>query len=116
MEKLTKRQAIKRSIELWAWLAETGKNKNAWLGWKNYGNIKCNCFLCEYSWNSAKKKGCSYSCPLKLKTGIACIDGVLDKWIWEKDIEKKKGYARELLEQLKSCLPRARTKGINERN
>ncbi len=48
--KLTKKEAIDISIELWRWLAETGANsKSLWPGWKKYDRIHNDCPLCEYA-------------------------------------------------------------------
>ena len=46
--KLTKKQAIDRSIKEWTWLAETGELKEDWPGWKGYVPVRNYCFLCGY--------------------------------------------------------------------
>ena len=34
--KLTREEAIDKSIELWEWCAETGEHKNDWPSWEKY--------------------------------------------------------------------------------
>ena len=46
--RLTRKKAIELCIELWAWLAKTGKRKWAWPEWEKYEEIENDCWFCEY--------------------------------------------------------------------
>jgi len=94
--RLTKEKAVELSIELWTWLAETGKMKCEWPGWGKYTDIVCHCFLCEYA---AKHGGCS-SCPYSQKFGV-CSGGHYSKWTLSRTTRTSRKYARLFLEQLK---------------
>ena len=110
--RLTAKKAVELSIELWTWLAETGKEKPSWKGWKYNGGqylAQADCFLCEYAGRRACKQAIDNYCALCLyyKTyGYFCIDNVncstpFEKWC---DVETKptrKKYAKLFLEQLK---------------
>ena len=72
--KLTRTEAIDYSIELWEWLAETGKHKEDWPKWDKFGRVDSECFLCEYdTYNhavlKAKKDDCI--CPYNDKFRIS---------------------------------------------
>ena len=122
--KLTRKKAIELCIELWTWLAKTGKKKKEdWPKWENYRNYNRprgsstaeSCWLCEYGYQRRKstKKGetCDY-CPYKRKYRIVCnadIDDTDDKQLfyysrWEdaKTPRTRKKYAKLFLEQIKS--------------
>ena len=92
--KLTKKKAIQISKELWAWLAETGNEKEDWPGWEEYGRMQDDCPLCEYV---SDKNHCS-SCPLGVD--VDCYGrGFWDWEMAETETDKKK-YAKLFLEQL----------------
>ncbi len=99
--RLTRKRAIELSIELWEWLAETGKAKWEWEGWKRYGETEADCFLCEY--NDRKKpqiKGdsCHY-CPYHK----CYTEGdYFELWEYAKTPEGRKKYAKLFLEQLRT--------------
>jgi len=98
--KLTKRKAIELSIELWAWLAETGLRKYDYFE-KRRGNIPfLACFLCEYD----KQHGgnCS-NCPFYKRYGH-CMESYYCKWCMSDTEADRKKYATEFLAQLKELL------------
>jgi len=94
--RLTKEKAVELSIELWTWLAETGKMKYEWPEWYKYPDIACHCFLCEYA---DRRNGCS-SCPYSQKFG-GCNSGHFSKWTLSRTTRTSRKYARLFLEQLK---------------
>ncbi len=99
--KLTEKRAIELSIELWAWLAESGKEKWAWPRWEEYGVAEGNCFLCEY--DAQSEDDCSV-CPLWIKFGDGgCLSGdcYFNKWDIAKTSRTRKKSAKLFLEQLK---------------
>jgi hypothetical protein len=60
--KLTKKKAIELHRELWDWLYHhPGNWKGDWPGWKEYGKVAEDCFLCEYV--GSNNLTCS-KCPL----------------------------------------------------
>ena len=98
--KLTKKDAIKKSKELWTWLAETGKRKEDWDGWKKYGKMRDNCPLCEYKKQVDDSKVCK-SCPYFLKFSYCFLDdSPFDNWREAKTPKIRKKYAKLFLEQL----------------
>lgn len=101
--KLTKKKAIAITIELWAWLAETGdENKEDWPSWKKYGEMDCDCPLCEYSkqW-SGNRLSCRY-CPYK-EQFYGCLkpENPFKRWCDAKTARTRKKYATLFLEQLR---------------
>ena len=94
--RLTKKKAIEESIELWEWLAETGKEKEDWPEWNEDENILNDCFFCEYSYRRSGALGCKY-CPL----GRDCYDTAFGKWDKARTRPTKKKYARLFLAELK---------------
>ena len=49
---LTKDEAVRLFREHWKWLVKTGgnsTNKEQWLTKNGYEEVRCNCFLCEYT-------------------------------------------------------------------
>ena len=103
--KLTRKKAIELCIELWTWLAETGKKKDQWPEWDKYGgywNVMGGCFFCEY--DKQFKDACQ-CCPLvkmlKIKNG--CYSNRLAYVEWEhvKTIKARKKYAALFLSQIK---------------
>jgi hypothetical protein len=74
---MTKREALEGQARLCDWLADNqGMLKGEWPEWKKYGNIRNNCFACEYHFNGhvkevcilpifenkTKKVGCNFEC------------------------------------------------------
>lgn len=108
--KLTEKKAIKISIELWEWLAETGKHKHEWQGWEKYGRMSNNCPLCQYR----QVKGGEYSidcsvCPYYQTFGrcytregddTQCAT-LYEKWDSSESPKTRKKYASLFLAQLK---------------
>ncbi len=107
--RLTRKQAIELSIELWEWLAETGNKKGDWPGWENY-DVSCtkNCFLCEYD-NRRTSPYCfdDYNlcrfCPYYAQFGD-CDTGASPYSLWhtDSDINSRKKYAKLFLAQLRT--------------
>jgi len=104
--RLTKKKAIEISIELWTWLAETGKEKWEWSGWKKYGHMLCNCALCEYDNRACERLGgewCSH-CPYYKRFGDCQGEEEFTayaNWAEAETEEERKKYAALFLEQLK---------------
>lgn len=107
MKRLTKKQAIDRTIELWEWLAESGaESKARWAGWQEYGYVAHYCPLCQYnnqrggtSYVDGDCKFCPYfrrfqRCTTRDETTI------FDKWAHAKNEKKLKKYAKLFLEQM----------------
>ena len=96
--KLTAKEAVELSIDLWEWLAETGKEKEDWPEWKwnggKYSHINSDCFLCEYA-----DGGCA-ACPYG-----KCYDigDPFERWDLSGKNQKKK-YAKQFVKQLKEIL------------
>lgn len=102
--KLTKEQAIDYSIELWEWLAKTGKQKEEWSRWKEFGEIDCDCFLCEYNGKKCNKAGhriCT-KCPYYEAYNYCTTRGApFEEWMWAGTKRSRKECAKLFLEQLK---------------
>jgi len=102
--KLTKEQAIDYSIELWEFLAKTGKEKEEWEGWEKYSEYGgltgewSDCFLCEYD---GQERGYCDDCPYYLKFGD-CDDNdtPFRKWYIAETPKTRKKYAKLFLKQL----------------
>lgn len=101
---MTRKEAIERSIELWTWLAETGKQKREWPEWEKYEEQRRHCFLCEYSlveWNT----GCS-ACPYYEQFGLCYAKNApFNKWYLSKTIKASRKWATVFLAQLKELKP-----------
>lgn len=138
--KLTKKEAIKRHRELWAWLAENPmKDKLDWPGWERYNAALNGCFLCEYALKSKKNDSnrlniCDY-CPVEFKetndyprgTIGYCLGGLFIRWVWTTEPKKRSRIAsliRDLPEKVESkpepkfkvgdkVVPVSRSFGIN---
>ncbi|MEJ2650175.1 MAG: hypothetical protein P8016_17415 [Sedimentisphaerales bacterium] len=110
--RLTKKKAIELTIEMWKFLAETGKEKGNWPGWKKYKldrhYYENACFLCQWVMNQNHIKriyeffddpDCKY-CPLFKRTKESCYDvhSLYQEWFKVIDIELKKNHAKKLLE------------------
>lgn len=86
--KLTKKKAIEISIELWTWLAKTGrKYKSDWPRWKEYGRMQDDCALCE----------CFIDCDI---CPIDCYETYFCEWDGAKNKNERKKYAKLFLKQL----------------
>ena len=101
--KLSRKKAIKLCIELWTWLAKTGKHKEDWLGWRKYGYICCDCWFCEYDEQRSPTDKCQ-KCIFPGKGGIRCEDiKSYAKWEEAKTPRTRKKYAKLFLAQIKKC-------------
>lgn len=98
MMRLTLKNAIKWTKELWAWLAETGKRKEDWPEWEKYGEMAADCFLCEYA--NRHGHGCSV-CPYDRRFGYCSNEGTYFN-LWDNSVtaEDRKKYAALFLKQL----------------
>lgn len=64
--KLTKRRALELSIEMWKWIAETGKLKGDYLCKQGKGRPPFNdCYLCEYTAQGVKDDFNCDLCPVQ---------------------------------------------------
>lgn len=102
---LTKKKALAITIELWEWLAETGKGKGSWSGWDKYGRMGAYCPVCEYAARHDRRFGCE-GCPIKDKFG-SCYSTYYRYWE-DADTtddseysDNRKKYATLFLEQLR---------------
>lgn len=101
--KLTRKKAIELCIELWTWLAKTGKeNKEDWPGWDRKYAIM-DCFFCEYA-PVDKKRGLCKRCPWWQKHGHCYrnINSPYRKWCEAEIPRTRKKYAKLFLGQIKS--------------
>ena len=109
--RLTRKKAIELCIELWTWLAETGKKKKAWPEWRKYKDCKgLNdaqlCWFCLY--NNRKQRlqqsssSCSHSCPYYKVYGFcAKYSNPFNGWYDAKTLNVRKKYAKLFLSQIK---------------
>lgn len=109
---LTERQAVELSIELWEWLAETGREKEAWPAWKKNGgefsSPRLLCFLCEYArYNPFIISPSCELCPYFIKYKASCYEDnrPYSEWDGIKDEDIRKKYAKQFLKELKALLP-----------
>ena len=104
MRKLTLEKAMGICLELWEWCAETGKAKEDWPGWEEYGGMERDCPLCEYG---TQRKGederCSI-CPIRAKyskgDGLACYRTAYASWNASIRPATMRKYAKLFLAQL----------------
>ena len=108
--RLTSKKSVELSIELWKWLAETGKLKVNWPGWKDYRYMRSDCFMCDYSSRRCKKghiaDSCVY-CPYYIHYKRTCIElGVssYDIWYSSSCIEDRIKYAKLFLAELEGIV------------
>ncbi len=109
--KLTRKKAIELCIELWTWLAKTGRDKPEWPDWEKYESISLYCWFCEYDNRQRERYGkselCLY-CPLARELGVKCEAKVeegktlYDKWSEAKTPRTRKKYALLFLGQIQS--------------
>ena len=108
--RLTKKLALKITLELWTWLAETGEWKWAWPGWKKYDPemaFASNCPLCEYCYRHGtsfewSQKSCG-ECPYKQATGVKCLR-YFNSWIGAVSRFERKVAAQACVDQLRKML------------
>ncbi len=113
--KLTRKKAIDLCIELWTWLAKTGKKKEKWPEWEKYGEIKNDCWFCEHLIYQQKRNEeyptkilpCAKYCIYHKKYG-GCQDliddnlSIYDEWDNSTTPEDRKKYAKLFLGQIQS--------------
>ena len=98
---MNRKEAVEKSIELWTWLAETGKEKFEWEGLDRH--LISDCFLCEFTSPGNVFSNCN-RCPYYEEFGGVCFKSksVYDKWENALSKPTRKKYATLFLEQLKS--------------
>jgi len=101
--KLKLRDAKRIAIELWTWLAETGKCKEDWPGYEKYGKMFADCPFCEYNRQFNENKVICECCPYYKVYGHCCDDGEpYFLWLKAETDEERKRYAGEFLARLKT--------------
>ena len=107
---MTLKEAVEKSIELWEWLAETGKDKDEWFEMKGiYEDDRpdVGCYLCEVA-----DEFCAVGdmqCPLKFCT---FHDTPFNRW-WASTTKTKptrRKYAQQVVDQLKAWQEKHETK------
>lgn len=108
MKDLTEEKAIDLTIELWVWLAETGREKEEWPGWEKYGGlnrlgncleVEALCFLCEYA-SLQPSLPCS-PCPYFKKFSICySIGAPFSGWEGAETSKTRMEYAQKFLDQM----------------
>lgn len=96
--RLSRKKAIELCIELWTWLALTGKLKKDWPKWKKYKLVSPTtyCWFCIY--DEQFMDDCD-KCPLVPKyTG--CSGTYFANWVSARFPRTRKKYAKLFLEQL----------------
>ena len=98
--RLTRKKSIQICIELWTWLAETGRQKTGWPGWGKYGRMSCGCPFCEYAERKHGFASCD-DCPYfeKFKS-CDSDDAPYEKWFDAETLTQRKKYAKAFLAQL----------------
>ena len=111
--RLLRKKSIELTIELWTWLAKTGKYKSDWPKWEKYERVSGYCFLCEYDKQQQKRykdkyrDGCYY-CPLVTSdvvtkgVGVSCYSTYYWNWCEAKTPQARKKYAKLFSEQLRT--------------
>lgn len=109
--KLTRKKAIELCIELWTWLAKTGKKKEEYPDWEKYksyclGNLEplAYCWFCQYSFQRVKiiPTGCKY-CPYHKRYGHCDKEGSFYfNWGAAVTPRTRKKYAGLFLKQIKT--------------
>ena len=107
--RLSKKKAIELCIELWTWCALTGKPKEDWPRWKEFGYVINHCWFCKWDNRQRKRynfreKSCHY-CPIYKEFGFLCLhkNCFYERWENAKTPRTRKKYAKLFLEQIKQC-------------
>jgi len=110
--RLTRKKAIELCIELWTWLAKTGKKKEKWPEWEKYDVIKNDCWFCEHLIYQQKRNEeyptkilpCIKYCIYYKKYGKCQDNGktIFDEWDEARTPEERKKYAKLFLGQIKT--------------
>jgi len=120
---LTRKKAIELCIELWEWLAKTGKRKEDWPDWEKYEkyfrtfifSASNDCWFCEYDNQQVQQQHkcdigiCKY-CPFFQHIGHCNSNKKSNFSLWDraKLPKTRKKYATLFLEQIKSIPIRKR--------
>ena len=104
--RLTLRKAKDLCIELWTWLAKTGKGKRNWPGWEKYGFARNVCWFCEYvKYRNLENKthtGCR-PCPLYSQShNNGCYDFAYRQWENATTTDGRKKCAKLFLEEIEA--------------
>ena len=104
--RLTRKKTIELCIELWTYLARTGKKKEAWPKWKKYGNASCDCWFCEYDRqrqlaNHEDMPMC-YRCIFGIGSDLTCFDLGYCDWNLANTIPARRKYAAIFLKKIKA--------------
>jgi hypothetical protein len=108
-EPLTAEKALRLTIDLWEWIAKTGKLKESWPRWQTYKDVMNKCFLCEYdSLEGQRQIGEAYIeegdcrfCPLFLTFKKMCTALGYDKYRQAQTREIRQWAAGLFLQNLK---------------
>ena len=106
MMRLTQKLALKITLELWTWLAETGRKKGRWPGWKEYGGIRAfyeGCAFCEYKRRTVGFARCLRACPYATFFDEEC-HRYFDQWNDAKTPKARKVAAQACVDQLRKML------------
>ena len=102
--RLTRKKAIDLCIELWTWLAETGKTKEDWPEWEKYDPVMSDCWFCEYVNQRKNYSDRCKSCPYNRKYGHCYNpESYYDCWEDAETPRTRRKYAKLFLEQIKKC-------------
>ena len=120
-----KKQIIKLCIELWTWLAKTGKMKSQWPEWEKYPFAKeyPYCWFCYFDNNTLAGRprkgggGCVF-CPYYKKYGHCNsfkTEPPFYKWNNVTTPRTRKKYAKLFLEQIKALQRGQETSKVAQR-
>jgi hypothetical protein len=104
--RLTRAKSIELCIELWTWLAETGKKKEDWPEWERYGIICCDCWFCEYDVQrrkaNKKDERMCHRCTFGVGSNLTCFPLGYNNWVEAHTIPGCKKYAKLFLKQIEA--------------
>ena len=109
--RLTRKNSIELCIELWTWLAKTGKEKGEYVfteehaGYcKRYEKEPCSlCWFCEYGSRKVGGWRKCESCPIKEDGPYQCLHyTAYGSWERSKQTRTRKKYAKLFLAQIKA--------------
>lgn len=113
-------KALKLSIEMWEWLAETGGTKEEWFTLRGIDKKPfCGCYLCQYF----NKDAICEKCPLSKEfqdihepcMGTSCF---YHKWEFCSRVDSRRRYAKlfrnELYECYKELLKKKESSNVKE--
>ncbi len=101
---LTREQSIEKTIEMWEELAETGsRGKSKTKAAQGYTYLICGCFLCTFVGENKQGYRQCKLCPYYQYVHGGCYaqNGPYAKWLDSWSTEKRKKYAKKIVEQLK---------------